>query len=132
MFKAEISNYVTYLENGHKAEELMKKCPELKKRAIHLCLGDLTIEAEDFDDLHEIRKSLRQYFKTWEDELVSKYIGGNSFNVKYKSKDVKWIEITMTFPREKVPQELLGNCIIKGKIIPDSAEYTTYDVVCPL
>ena len=132
MFKVEIQNYRTYLENARKAKKLMKECPELKERSFNLCLGDLGITAKDFDDLHEIRNSLRKYFGTWKDELVSKYVQGDSFNVKYKNKDISWIEIMMYFPREQIPQELLGNCVIEERIVHSSEGYITYDVVCPL
>jgi hypothetical protein len=110
----------------------MQKCPELMKRYYNLCLGDLSITAKDFDDLHEIRKSLREYFGTWKDKLVSKYVSGDSFNVKYMNKDINWVEILMSFPREKAPEELLGDCKIKARVVPSFPAHTTYDVVCPL
>jgi len=132
MFKSEISNYKTYLENGRKAKKLMKSSEVLRARYHTLCLGDLSIKPTNLNDLHNVRQALKGYFKTWQDEIVSKWVMGDTFGVKYMNKSIPWVEILLTFSREEVPQELLGDCVIKAQIIPACAERAVYNVVCPM
>ena len=132
MFEDKLLAYEDAIEVCKEASNLMEAVPDLIDIKHYLYMPSLDFQGYELEDLHKIRSLLRGYFGSWEDKICYKSASRNYIYISFKGvEEYNWIEIRMSFERNKESEKLLGNCqIIEETTTPEPT--TTYDVVCPM
>ena len=132
MFEDNLMYYKDAIEICKKASDLMEEVPDLKDFKYFLYMISFDFHGDELEGLHKIRSLLRSYFRSWEDKVYSKRATENYIHITYKGiEEYDWIEIHITFERNKESEKLLGDCqIIEVTKTPEPT--TTYNVVCSM